>query len=98
MTTICPRPPSQGKTSSLNLLVREPIISPNFQSLERQKIAEFTQEIWVKLTISGREIVNSENLKEIDYKPVPPKRTFTVRARYQFKGRIEPQPYQLEDE
>jgi hypothetical protein len=97
MTTICPRPPSQGKTSSLELLVREPIISPNFQSLE-QKIAKFTQEIWKKLTPSEREIITSDNIQEIDYNPVPPKRTFTVRVRYQFKGRIEPQPYQLDDE
>ena len=98
MTTICPIPPTQGATPTPELLIRETIVSPAFQSLERRELTEFTNEIRRTLTLSERQLATTENIQEIDYKPVPPKRTFTVRVRYQFKGRIEPQPYQLDDE
>jgi len=98
MTAICPPPPFQGATTSPELLVRETIIPPAFQSLERRKLAEFTDEIWRTLTPSERQLNTPHSIQEIDYRPVPPKRIFTVRARYQFKGRIEPQPYSLDDE
>lgn len=98
MTTICPSPPTQGTTIKPKLLVRETIIPPIFQSLERRRLAEFTDKIWKTLTPSEQQLTIPEDIQEISYNPVPPKRTFTVRARYQFKGRIEPQPYQLDDE
>lgn len=98
MTTICPSPPTQGTTIKPKLLVREAVISPNFQSPERRRLAEFTHKIWITLTPSEQQLTTPEDLQEISYNPVPPKRIFTVRARYQFKERIEPQPYQLDDE
>ncbi len=98
MTTICSSPPTQGTTIGPKLLVREAVISPTFQSPERRRLAEFTDRIWKTLTPSEQQLTKSEDIQEISYNPVPPKRTFTVRARYQFKGRIEPQPYQLDDE
>lgn len=98
MTTVYPPPPTQGATTLPELLVRETIVSQALQSIERRKLAEFTEEIWRTLTLSERQLATPANLQELDYKPVPPKRIFTVRGRYQFKGRIEPQPYQLDDE
>jgi hypothetical protein len=98
MTTISLSPSTQRITIKPKLLVREEIIPPNFQSLERRKLAEVTDEIWRTLTLSEQQLTTPEDVQEISYNPIPPKRTFTVRAKYQFKGRIEPQPYQLDDE
>ncbi|VXD11155.1 conserved hypothetical protein [Planktothrix serta PCC 8927] len=98
MTIICTLPPTQRANKSPEVLIRETVFSSAFHSLEHRKIAKFTDEIWRALTPSERQLTTPENIQEIDYKPVPPKRTFTVRVRYQFKGRIEPLPYQLDDE
>ena len=48
--------------------------------------------------LGANDSATPENIQEIEYKLAPPKRTFTVRVRYQFKRRIEPQPYHLDDE
>lgn len=98
MTTICPPSATQRTRTIPELIVRETIVPPDFQSPERRKLAEFKDEIWRTLTLLERQLATSENNQERSYSPVPPKRTFTVRVRYQFKGRIEPQPYRLDDE
>lgn len=98
MTSICSSSPTCVATTSTKLLVREAIISPALESPERQKLAEFKAKIWKALTLSERQLATPEKIEEIDYRPVPPKRIFTVRVRYQFKGHLEPQPYQLDEE
>ncbi|MCU0551857.1 MAG: hypothetical protein MUC48_21165 [Leptolyngbya sp. Prado105] len=97
MTTIYLPPPTVNEIR-LPILVRELSIVPQLQSQERQKLAEVTEEIWQTLTTSEKELDNLAEDQEIQYNPVPPKRTFTVKVRYRFNGRMKPQSYSLDDE
>lgn len=96
MTTIYLPPPSAEIRS--HLLVREQPTTPQFLSQERQKLVEVTEQIWKALTVSEKELDTLAEEEEIQYNPVPPKRTFTTKVRYQFRGRMKPQPYPLDDE
>jgi hypothetical protein len=98
MTAICFSPPIQRSSGVNKLLVREAVISPEFQSPERRSLAKLTGEIWQDLTIFERRLAEPEDLDTFDYVTVPPKRVFKVKARYRFQGRISPQPYHLDDE
>jgi Arc/MetJ-type ribon-helix-helix transcriptional regulator len=39
-----------------------------------------------------------DDREDISYNPMPPKRTFTVKARLRFTGRSQPIPYNLNDD
>jgi hypothetical protein len=39
----------------------------------------------------------SKQHEDCDYQPVPAKRTFTIKARVKFTGRMHPLPYDLEE-
>lgn len=95
MATISlPRP--DGITTSSKLLRRESKVMPQLQSLERQKLAEITESIWQHLTPVEQLLEFHTSIDEISYRPMPPKRSFTVRVRYQDKGRGEPLTYSLD--
>jgi hypothetical protein len=93
--TISPPCPN-GITTSPKLLRRESKVIPQLQSLERQKLAEITETIWQHLTPVEQLLESHTNNDEISYRPVPPKRSFTVRVRYQSQGRGEPLTYSLD--
>ena len=95
MATIFP-PGPDGITTSPKLLVRESKVIGQLQSLEGQKLAEITETIWQHLTPVEQLLESLEDIDEISYRPMPPKRSFTVRVRYQDKGRGEPLPYSLD--
>ncbi|HEY9871928.1 MAG TPA: hypothetical protein V6D12_00715 [Candidatus Obscuribacterales bacterium] len=95
MATISP-PRPDGITTSPKLLVRESKFIPQLQSLEGQKLAEITETIWQHLTAVEQLLESYTSIDEISYRPMPPKRSFTVRVRYQDKGRGEPLPYSLD--
>ena len=97
MTTIYSPPPTLAEIRP-HLLVRELITFPQLQSQERQTLSEVTEQIWQTLTNSERHLDILAGDEEIQYNPVPPKRTFTVKVRYRFTGRMQPQIYSLEDE
>lgn len=97
MATISPPIPNKLTTPS-QLLVREPKTLLQGQSLEAQKLAELAETIWQDLTRVERLLESIEDVREISYRPIQPKRSFTVRVRYQLQGRGEPLPYPLEDE
>lgn len=97
MATISPPIPNKLTTPS-QLLVRESKIILQVQSLEVQKLAELTETIWQNLTPVERLLESLEDVSEISYRSMQPKRAFTVRVRYQQQGRGEPLPYPLEDE
>jgi hypothetical protein len=69
---------------------------PQLQSIERQKLAEITETIWQHLTPVEQLLESHTSINEISYRPMPPKRSFTLRVRYQDKGRGEPLPYSLD--
>lgn len=95
MATISsPRP--GGITTSPKLLRRESKVMPQLQSIERQKLAEITETIWQHLTPVEQLLESHTSINEISYRPMPPKRSFTLRVRYQDKGRGEPLPYSLD--
>ena len=95
MATISP-PRPDGITTSSKLLRRESKVMPQLQSLERQKLAEITETIWQHLTPVEQLLESQTSIDEISYRPMPPKRSFTVRVRYQDKGRGEPLTYSLD--
>jgi hypothetical protein len=98
MTTIYLPPPTSAEIKS-PLLVRESLAIPQcLVSQERQKLAEFKEQIWETLTLSEKELDTLADHEEIHYNPVPPKRTLTMKVRYRSTGRMQPQPYLLEDE
>lgn len=111
MATILAPRPSETKRSP-SLLVRESKYPPQLQSQEAQKLLNLTEAIWQHLTGTQRLLESlekstaidqpllesAEDSREISYRPVPPNRSFTVRVRYNFKGRGEPLPYPLDDE
>lgn len=97
MTTIYSPPPTLAEIRP-HLLVREQITTPQLQSQERQTLSKFTEQIWRTLTNSERHLDTLTDDEEIQYNPVQPKRTFTMKVRYRFTGRMQPQPYLLEDE
>lgn len=97
MATISPPIPNKLITPP-QLLVRGAKVIPQLQSLEGQKLAELTETIWQSLTAVERLLESLEDVNEISYRPMQPKRSFTVRVRYQLQGRGEPLPYPLDDE
>jgi hypothetical protein len=56
-----------------------------------ERIREALQEFYL------RGMAPVEANEDLDYRPVPPNRTFNVRVRYQFQGPGEPLPFPLED-
>ncbi|AFY81952.1 hypothetical protein [Oscillatoria acuminata] len=97
MATICALPPKTTKPSPIPL-VRESFDMPDFQSAEKQKLAELTEAIWQKLIAIEQLQEALEDDSEVTYRSVPPKRTFTVRMLCQFKGRGQPRKYPIDDE
>jgi len=98
MATIFPPRPSETKKAP-SLLVRDSKYLSQPQSPERQKIAEITESIFLDYLKAIQGVLESlESQSEISYNPVPPKRSFTVRMRSQFKGRGKPLPYPSDDE
>lgn len=95
MATISP-PRPDGITTSPKLLVRESKVIGQLQSLEGQQLAEITESIWQHLTPVEQLLESLEDIDEISYRPMPPKRSFSVRVHYQDKGRGEPLPYSLD--
>jgi hypothetical protein len=95
MATISPPHPN-GITTSPKLLRRESKVMPQLQSLERQKLAEITETIWQNLTPVEQLLESQTSINEFSYRPVPPKRSFTVRVRYQDQGRGKPLTYSLD--
>lgn len=93
MATISPLRPD-GITTSPKVLRRESKVMPQLQSLERQKLAEITETIWQHLTLVEQSLESHTSI-DVSYRPMPPKRSFTVRVRYQDKGRGEPLTYSL---
>lgn len=94
MATISPLRPN-GITTSPKLLWRESKFMPQLQSLERQKLAEITETIWQHLTLVEQSLESHTSI-DVSYRPMPPKRSFTVRVRYQDQGRGEPLTYSLD--
>jgi hypothetical protein len=46
----------------------------------------------------ARGLLSGDALKITEYHPVPPKRSFTISVRYEYRGRGTPLPYPLDSE
>lgn len=97
MATIAPLCPN-GISSPLRLIATEPTVTSQLQSPEGRKIAEVTENALQVLTEIKQYLDYFKNIGEINYNPVPPKRSERVRMRAQFKGRKKPLPYLLDEE
>ena len=97
MTIIHLPHPTSTETRQL-LLIREQPGLPQFQSQERRRLVKVTEQIWQTLTCSEKLLNTLADDEEIQYNSVPPKRVFTMKVRYRLTGRMQPQPYLLEDE
>lgn len=96
MATITPLRLSDHQTP--RLLVLEPKNTSGLQSPERRQIAEVTENIWLVINKCQEYLEDLEKTGEIDYNPVPPKRSEQVTMRAQFKGRGKPLPYPMDEE
>jgi hypothetical protein len=83
---------------SYNLLILERSAPAQHQSKERQELQETMNYIWKNLTPTEKQLNQYSDNVDIQYESVPPKRTFIVRARYRFTGRMKPQIYSLDDD
>ncbi|MBD1923549.1 hypothetical protein H6F77_21100 [Microcoleus sp. FACHB-831] len=98
MATIFASPPEKMAISP-ELLVRESKITPQLQSNEGRQLADITETVWQHLSDRTQLLrIILPDTEEISYRPMPPKRSFTVRVRYHLQGRGEPLPYPLDDE
>jgi hypothetical protein len=97
MATITPLG-QEGVLSPPQLLVLEPKTTSGLQSREGRQLAEVTESILLVLNKCQEYVEYLKNNGEIDYNPVPPKRSERVTMRAQFKGRRKPLPYILDEE
>ncbi len=97
MATITPLRPNSVSVSP-RLLVLEPKATSQLQSPEGRKLAAIANQMLRDLTMVKQYLETLENLGEVDYKPVPPKRSEQVIMRAQFKGRKKPLPYIFNEE
>jgi hypothetical protein len=81
-----------------NLLILERSPLARHQSRERQELQDKINNIWGNLTLTEKQLNQYSDDADIQYESVPPKRTFTVKARYRFTGRMKPQVYSLDDD
>src|SRR3989442_914625 len=71
------------------------------QGPEGQMLANALMAIWMQVreTEWFAEFLRTEGAaEEITYRPVPPRRSYTVPVRYEFRGRGKPLPYPLDEE
>lgn len=92
MATITPLRP-KGVSPSPILVVLEPKATSQLQSPEGRKLAALADEIFHNLTVVKQYLQTLESIGEIDWQPVPPKRSERVIMRAQFKGRKKPLLY-----
>lgn len=97
MATITPNS-LDGISTPPKLLVLQPEVTSGLCSPEGRKIAEVTENILQVLTKCKEHLEYLENIGEIDYNSVPPKRSERVSMRAQFKGRGKLLPYPLDEE
>lgn len=97
MATIAPLRPN-GVSPPVRLIATEPTVTSQLQSPEGRKIAEVTESALQVLAEIKQYLEYFKNIDEIDYNPVPPKRSERVRMIAQFKGRKKPLPYLLDEE
>lgn len=99
MVAIFPSPPPINMNrSEYTMLIRESRIAPQHKSKERQDLQACQHDIIDKLTSTEKEISLTSDDEYPYYNDVPPKRTFTVKARFRFTGRMKPLPFILDDE
>jgi hypothetical protein len=97
MATITPLRP-KGVSPSPKLLVLEPKPTAQLLSPEGRKVAALAEEVLRNLTVVKQYLQTLESIGEIDWQPVPPKRSERVMMRAQFKGRKKPLPYIFDEE
>lgn len=96
MATITP-PRHNDRSTQSRLILLEPTTSV-LHSPEGRKIAEVTENALQVLTQIKEYLEYIKNIGEVDYNPVPPKRSERVVMRAKFQGRKKPLPYLLDDE
>lgn len=85
-------------SQSPRLLVLEPKATTQLQSPEGRKLAALADEVFHNLRVVKQYLQTLESLGEIDWQPVPPKRSERVIMRAKFKGRKKPLPYIFDEE
>lgn len=93
MATITTLPPNRNLNPP-QLLVLDSKASSQLQSPEGRKI----DEIFHNLIFIKQYLESLTTTSEIDYNPIPPKRSERVIMRARFKGRGKPLPYPLDEE
>jgi hypothetical protein len=83
---------------SPKLLLLELKATAQLQSPEGRKLAALADEVLQTLTVVKQYLQTLESIGEIDYNPVPPKRSELVIMRAQFQGRKKPLPYIFDEE
>lgn len=63
-----------------------------------KKIVKLSDKISSDKIFHDLTLVDLETTNEIDYNPIPPRRSERVRMRAKFKGRGKPLPYPLDEE
>jgi hypothetical protein len=77
-------------------LVQSQLAASDYQSSE-----DFSQAALALLAEHDRQqapTAEPDDCEDITYNSIPPKRTFTVKARLRFTGRAQPLPYPLNDD
>jgi hypothetical protein len=82
--------PEQAQLVQSQLAVSDYASSEDFSQAALALLAENDRQQSPAETLDDRE--------DVSYNPIPPKRTFTVKARLRFTGRSQPIPYKLNDD
>jgi hypothetical protein len=80
----------QAQLVQSQLAVSDYASSEDFSKAALMLLAEHDRQQSPAETLDDRE--------DVSYNPIPPKRTFTVKARLRFTGRSQPLPYPLNDD
>lgn len=88
--------PRAVATFYFNTLTRESE-TPPLQGEEGRLLLQISQNAWQHWA-DGLSGLLTENQTLDDYQPVPPKRSFKVKVRYQLQGRGQSLPYLLDEE
>ncbi len=89
MPTLCKEQPT-----TFHVFFAEPVPPPITQGAEGKKLADMSRGIFHDCLESWKHWIRED---EFDYSPIPPKRSFTMYARYKIRGRGKPPSYQVEN-
>lgn len=97
MATLCA---GSDSVQGMPVWLADSMSSPRASGRESQQLADYLREITRVLLLQSQqwmEALSSTNAAD-DYRPIAPRRSYTVNVRYLYQGRGESLPYRFDDD